>query len=82
MRNYPPHPELTARVFNAAVRPLDLDVIEDHAAFEQPRLPNVRTRVNALGLKLRRPVAREVFAIPAAVLDDAEAIAPFLAVPA
>jgi hypothetical protein len=82
MRDYLPHPEHGARVLDAAVRPLDLNVIEQHVVREQPRLAHVRPCVHALYLKLRRAVTREVLAVAAAVLDDAETIAPFLAVSA
>jgi len=82
MRDYLPHPEHGARVLDAAVRPLDLNVIEQHVVREQPRLAHVRSRADPLQLKLRGAVAREVLAVAAAVLDDAETVAPFLAVPA
>src|SRR5215471_5385152 len=82
MRDYPPHPEHGARVLDAAVRPLDLNVIEQHVVREQPRLAHVRPRAHSLDLQLRRAVAREVLAVAAAVLDDAETVAPLLAVAA
>lgn len=82
MRDYPSHPELSTRVLDAAVRPLDLDVIEEHAARQQPGLTHVRTRSDALQLKLRGAIASEVLAVAPTVLDDAETVAPFFAVPA
>jgi len=59
-----------------------LDVIEEHAARQEPWLPHVRTRSDATQLKLRGAIASEVLAVAAAMLDDAETVAPFFAVSA
>src|ERR1041385_3476295 len=82
MWDYPPHPELSTRVLDATVRPLDLNVIEEHAARQEPWLPHVRTRSDATQLELRGAITSEVLAVASAVLDDAETVAPFFAVPA
>ena len=81
MRNYLPHSELSARIFDAAIRPRDLDVIEEHATRKEPRATHVRPCSDASQLELRGAVAREVLAIAAPMFDDAEAVAPLLTEP-
>jgi len=82
MRNHLPHSELLARVLDAAVRPHNLDVIEEHLAAKEPRPAHVRACSDALQLEFRGAVASEILAVAASVLDDAETVAPFFAVPA
>ncbi len=59
-----------------------MDVIEEHAAREQLWTAHVRSCADAAQLELGGAIAREVLAVASAVLEHAEAIAPFLAVPA